>query len=96
MTLSYTRMLDAVWLLLMALTIGSALLAESADPSLLVTLFVAISVAVKGGLVVERFMELRTAHPYIRFSMGLFFIVLPLLMMLVFLFPEQIADLTRI
>lgn len=96
MTLSDTKILDAVWLLLMALTIGSALLAESADPSLWVTLFVAVSVAVKGGLVVERFMELRFAHRYIRLSMGLFFVVLPLLMILVFLFPEQLADLTRI
>lgn len=93
---SYSKLLNGIWLLLMVLTISSGWLAESADPSLLVTFFIAATVSLKGIMVVEHFMELKYAHPYIRFSMGLFFVVMPILMILVFLYPEQIADLTRL
>ena len=93
--LNYTIQ-NYVWLALMAMTLGSAIIAESAEPSLLVTLAIAATVGLKGWLVVDRFMELRNAHPYIRFSMNLYFIVLPLMILIFFLFPEAIADLTRL
>mgnify|MGYP001129760860 CR=1 FL=1 len=87
---------NLVWLALMTMTLGSAVIAESAEPSLLVTLAVAVTVALKGRLVVNRFMELNNAHPYIRFSMNFYFYVLPLLMLMVFLFPDTIAEMTRL
>ncbi|MEH6470932.1 MAG: cytochrome C oxidase subunit IV family protein [Halopseudomonas sp.] len=87
---------DGVWLVLMVLTLGNAVIAESADPSLFVTMIIATSVALKGRLVLERFMELRNAHPYIRVSMNLYFFVLPLMIITVYLFPEVIADMTRL
>ncbi len=82
-----------VWLALITMTLGSALIAESADPSLIVTLAVAITVGVKGWLVVDYFMELRNANRYFRFTMNLYFVVLPLMILLVYLFPEGIASL---
>ncbi len=87
---------DYVWLALMAMTLGNAFIAESADPSLLVTLAIAATVMLKGWLVVDRFMELRNAHPYIRFSMNLYFYVLPLMILIVYLFPDFLAELTRL
>ncbi|MCW8884610.1 MAG: cytochrome C oxidase subunit IV family protein [Motiliproteus sp.] len=95
-TLTSYKILDYVWIVLMALTIGSALVAESAEPSLLVTIVIAFTIGIKGRLVVDRFMELRNAHPYIRFAMNFYFYMLPIVIVLVFLFPETIADLTRL
>jgi len=89
-------MLNWVWFALMAMTLASAFIAETAEPSLLVTMIVATTVMVKGRLVVNRFMELHNAHAYVRFSMNLYFYVLPLMILIVYLFPEFIADLTRI
>jgi len=86
---------DLVWLALMTMTLGSALIAESAEPGLLVALAIAATVMVKGQLVINRFMELYNAHAYVRFSMNLYFYVLPLMILVVYLFPEFIADLTR-
>ena len=87
---------DAVWLVLMALTLGNALIAESADPSLWMTVIIASSIAIKGRLVVERLMELHNAHLWIRFTMNLYFLVLPLMIVGVFTFPEVFANMTRI
>jgi len=94
--MSSYRMLNWVWFALMAMTLASAFIAETAEPSLLVTMIVATTVMVKGRLVVNRFMELHNAHAYVRFSMNLYFYVLPLMILIVYLFPEFIADLTRI
>ncbi|MCW8884510.1 MAG: cytochrome C oxidase subunit IV family protein [Motiliproteus sp.] len=90
------QVLDYVWWALMALTLASAWLAESAEPSLVVTLFVAVTIGLKGRLVVDRFMELKNAHQGIRFAMNLYFYLLPLVVVLVYLFPEFLADLTKL
>ncbi|WP_271271509.1 cytochrome C oxidase subunit IV family protein [Aliamphritea hakodatensis] len=82
-----------VWLVLITLTLGSAVIAESAEPSLIITLAVAVTVGVKGWLVVDYFMELRNAHRYFRIAMNLYFVVLPMMILLVYLFPEGIANL---
>ena len=95
-TVSHYRIQDYVWLALITMTLASAFIAESAEPSLLVTLAIAGTIGLKGRLVVDRFMELRNAHPYIRFSMNFYFFVLPLAILVVYLFPESIANLTRL
>lgn len=88
-----TGIKNRVWLVLITLTLGSALIAESAEPSLIITLAIAITVGVKGWLVVDYFMELRNAHRYFRIAMNLYFVVLPVMILLVYLFPEGIANL---
>ncbi len=95
-TLLNYRILDYVWLVLMAMTILSAVLAESADPSLLITVVVATTIALKGRMVLDRFMELRNANVYIRFAMNLYFYVLPAMIVLVFLFPDLLAKITTL
>ncbi len=91
-----SRTQDYVWFALMAMTLGSALVAESAEPSLLITLIIAITIGLKGLLVVDRFMELRNAHPKIRLAMRLYFWLLPVVIVVVWLFPDFIAEATSL
>jgi hypothetical protein len=86
----------AIWLILMSLTIASALIAESAEPSLLVTVAIAVSIGLKGLMVIDRFMELHNANRYIRNLMMAYFYVIPTLIVLVFLFPEPLRRLTTL
>jgi hypothetical protein len=90
------RSVDFIWLLLMALTLMSAALAETAEPGLLITLAIAASVAFKGRMVVDRFMELQHANRHLRAAMRIYFYVIPLMIVLVFLFPEQLARITTL
>ena len=85
------EVIDRIWILLTALTLLSALIAESADASLWVTLVVAGSVAYKGRMIVDHFMELNHCNRYLRRLMRAYFYVFPVLIVLVYLFPETIA-----
>ena len=75
---------------------GSAYIAESAEPDLWVTLIMSLVIAFKGRMILDRFMELETARPGIRRLMNIYFYVIPALIVLVYLFPQQLADLTRL
>ena len=90
------KTINYIWVVLMLLSIGSALIAESADPSKLITIVIALSIAFKGRMVLDRFMELRNANRYIRASMNIYFYVIPLMIVVVHLFPEAIAELTKL
>ena len=90
------RTLGAIWLLLMAITVINALIAETADANLFITLLVAASVALKGRLVVDHFMGLRDANRHMRFWMNAYFYVIPALIVIVDAFPDTIANLTRL
>ncbi len=92
----HDRLLDRLWLLLMLLTLGSAWLAESGETGLAVTLIIALAVSFKGLMIVDHFMELRHANQTLRRLMRVYFYVIPGLIVLVYLFPEQIAALTSL
>jgi len=91
-----SRHLDMIWLLLMVMTITNAVIAEQAEPSLLVTLTICWIIVIKARLVIDYFMDLKGASPYIYYLMNAYFYLFPILAILVWLFPEQVADLTRI
>lgn len=95
-TLSHTRKIDILWILLMLITLVNALIAETAEPGLVITLLIATATGVKGRVVVDHFMELKTAHPLIRISMQVYFYMIPGMMILVYLFPETIARWTQL
>ncbi len=95
-SMSHARKIDVLWILLMLITLGNAVIAETAEPGLLITLLIATATAIKGRLVVDHFMELKGAHPLIRISMQVYFYVIPGMMILVYLFPETIARLTQL
>jgi len=53
-------------------------------------------IGVKGRMIVDHFMELKTANLLLRRLMRIYFYVIPTLIVLVYLFPEQLANLTRL
>jgi hypothetical protein len=74
----------------------SAVIAETPDQGLLITGIIAASIAFKGRMIVDRFMELKDANPLIRESMRIYFYVIPLLIVFVYLFPDLIVRLTTL
>jgi hypothetical protein len=70
---------EKVWLLLVALTLAGAWLAETGQPGWPLTLVVAALIAVKGRLVIDRYMGITRAHPRIRRILHGFVTLVPLL-----------------
>ncbi len=91
-----SKSIDLIWLMLLGLTLISAAIAESPDQGLALTTVIAATVAFKGRMIVDRFMELKHAHPLIRESMRIYFYVIPLLIVLVYLFPGLLVRLTTL
>jgi cytochrome c oxidase subunit IV len=91
-----SKSIDFIWLLLILLTLISAAVAESPDQGFILTLVISIAVAFKGRMIIDRFMELKHANRLIRGSMRAYFYVIPLLIILVYLFPEVIVRMTTI
>ena len=91
-----TRTLDLAWLLLIGLTLGGTALGEAAEPGLCVTLIIATTMAVKGRMVIDHFMELTNANRTIRRMVRLYGVVIPVLLMLTYVFGPQIARVTSL
>ena len=94
--MSHTKMIDYLWLFLVALTLFSAYMAEQAEPAFMSIAIMAAVLAIKGRIIVDHFMELKEAHPVLRTLMRTYFYVIPALIILVYLFPEQIAKWTTL
>jgi hypothetical protein len=94
--MSHEKLLDRLWLVLVALTLGGALIGESTDPSFVVTVIISLTMAFKGRVVVDHFMELKTANRKIRNLMRAYFYVLPAMTVLSYLFGDWIARLTML
>lgn len=94
--LMHKRMLRRCWWLLITLTLGSALIAESMEPTAVMAIAVCLAVAVKGQLVVDRLMGLQHAPPVIRYLMLSYFYVLPILIALALIFPEPLRRMTTL
>ena len=94
--LKNTRRIDLVWLLLIGLTLGGASLGEAAAPGFLVTVAIAVIMALKGWMVIDYFMELADANRTIRRLVRLYSVVIPLLLILTYVFGTQIATVTSL
>ena len=90
-----SRHLDILWLCLMALTIINAAIAEQAEPSLFISFIICSIIILKARLVIDYFMELKEASPYIYHLMNAYFYIFPVLALIVWLFPEQLVDLIQ-
>lgn len=90
------KSVDIVWLTLLCLTLLSAAVAESPDQGFVLTLVIAFTVAFKGRMIVDRFMELKHANRWLRDSMRIYFYVIPLMIVLVYLFPGVLAHITTL
>lgn len=90
------RTIDRLWFLLVALTLGGAVIGETAEPGLAATLAIALSMAFKGRMVIDHFMGLKTANRTIRNLMYAYFYVIPLLTVLTSLYGDTLARLTSL
>ena len=90
------RILMLVWLMLLAITLGNAFLAESADPSSWVVLIVCAGAALKGKLVIDRLMGLAGTERAVHWSMLSYFYLLPPVIAIAWLFPDVIERLTTL
>ena len=94
--MSHIKFINILWLLLILLTLFSAYMAESATPGFNSIAIMALVLAIKGRIIVDYFMELKNSHVVLRTLMRVYFYVIPALIILVFLFPEQIARWTEL
>lgn len=76
--MTHKQTVTVLWLLLVALTLGGSFLGETAEPGYLLLTVVVMTMAIKGRVVIDHFMELKNAHPLIRRLMQAYFYVLPL------------------
>jgi hypothetical protein len=84
------------WILLVILTLAGADLGDGASPGLGLTLIVATITALKGGMVIEEFLEISGARPGLRYPVRVFGLLVPVCMVLVYLYGPQIARLTSL
>lgn len=96
MKTSHIKRIDTIWLTLIVLTLFSAYMAERATPGLDSVIIMALVLAIKGRIIVDHFMELKNAHVVLRTLMRVYFYLIPALVILVYLFPEQIAKFTAL
>ena len=94
--MTHKQLLNLLWLLLVTLTLGGAFLGETSEPSLAVTLVICLTMAFKGRMIIDHFMELKTANRTIRKLMRAYFYVLPLVTVLVYVFSEHFARVTTL
>ncbi len=88
--------LRGCWLLLMLLTLGAVVMADSADPTLWTLLLICSIAGWKGMLVVDQLMGLRRAPRLLRGLMLAYFWVLPGLIALAWSYPEALRRLTTL
>lgn len=76
--MTHKQTVTILWLLLVAVTLGGSLLGETVEPGYLLLTVVVMTMAIKGRVVIDHFMELKNANPLIRRLMQAYFYVLPL------------------
>lgn len=85
------RLVNQLWLILIGLTLFSAFMAEQAQQGLNSVAILALVLGIKGRIIVDYFMELKHANKFLRGLMQVYFYVIPVLILLVYLYPDQIA-----
>lgn len=96
MKMTHIKLINTLWLLLLLLTLFSAYIAEQETPGLNSIIIMAVVLAIKGRIIVDYFMELKDANLVVRTLMRVYFYVIPALIILVYLFPKQIANWTAL
>ncbi len=73
---------EKIWLLLIGLTLAGALLGETGHAGWPLALTVSFLIAFKGGVVIDHYMEMRSANARLRNMLRLFTTLIPLLVIL--------------
>jgi len=87
---------EKTWFALMGLTIFGAVLGEAGNVGWPLTLTVVALIVVKSGIVMDHYMEMRSANKHIRNVLRLFIILVPTLVILSFAWGEEIRRLTTL
>ncbi len=88
--------IERTWLILVALTLLAAGLAESKPPGWPLALTVAGLIGFKGNLVIDRYMEITSLNPRIRNVLKGFVILVALLVMISQAIPDSLRSLTTL
>lgn len=76
--MSHKQVVAVLWIVLVILTLGGSMLVETAEPGYALMLLITLTMAFKGRMVIDHFMELKNAHPLLRRLMQGYFYILPL------------------
>ena len=87
---------EKTWLILICLTMLGALLGETGHAGWLLTLTVVVLVFAKSSIVIDHYMELRSANQRIRNVLRLFITLVPILIIISFFWGEEIRRLTTL
>ena len=87
---------EKTWLFLVALTFTSVLLAETGHAGWPLSLLVALLIGLKGGIVIDHYMEMRFANRRFRRILLLFITVVPLLVLLTYGWGDVVRQLTTL
>ncbi|GAB1393960.1 hypothetical protein MASR1M60_21240 [Rhodocyclaceae bacterium] len=87
---------EKIWLLLIGLTAAGAWLAETGQSSWSLSLIVAGLIGCKGYLVIDHYMEMRTANPRFRRLLHAFVVLVPVLVLLSHGFSDVLQRLTSL
>lgn len=87
---------EKIWLTLMGLTILGAVLGETGNVGWPLTLTVVALIFVKGSIVIDHYMEMRSANQRIRNVLRLFITLVPILVILSYAWGEEIRRLTTL
>lgn len=87
---------EKIWLLLLALTALGAWFAETGHAGWPLSLLVAALIAAKGRLVIDHYMEMKTAHARLRRALHAFVTLMPLLVLLTHGFGDFLREITTL
>lgn len=85
---------ERVWLMLIGLTFVGVFLGERGQSGWLLTLIAVSLIAIKGSIVIDYYMDMRSANKRIRNVLRLFVFLIPFLVVLVQGWGDEIRQLT--
>ncbi|MCK5664061.1 MAG: cytochrome C oxidase subunit IV family protein [Thiotrichaceae bacterium] len=87
---------ERIWLMLIGLTLVGIFFAETGRAGWLLTMTVVILIVLKGNFVIDYYMDMRSANQRIRNVLRFFIIIIPILVILVHAWGDEIRRLTSV
>ncbi|MCW8930105.1 MAG: cytochrome C oxidase subunit IV family protein [Gammaproteobacteria bacterium] len=87
---------EKIWLILIGLTLVGIFFAETGQAGWLLTMTVATLIILKGSLVIDYYMDMRSANQRIRNVLRFFIIIIPVMVIMVHGLGDEIRQLTSV
>lgn len=87
---------EKIWFTLIGLTLIGIFFAETGRAGWLLTMTVVFLIVVKGNFVIDYYMDMRSANQRIRNVLRFFIIIIPVLVILVHAWGDEIGRLTSV